>query len=545
MSFHLYRITEIYSNPSGTVQFIELSVGNANGESFWAGVNLRAMAGGVTRSFSFPSNLPSSNTANTTVLIATQGFADLGIVTPDFIIPNGFVFVSGGTLNFGGADELTHGAFPANGQQSLNRDGVAATATPRNFAGASASLPLPVLQGTAGPDEITGTPLSERIEGGAGNDTLRTGGGDDTVNAGEGDDNVFSGPGNDTLDGGPGWDHLYFGEATAGVHIDMRSGTATGGAGTDLFSNFELLFGSRFADTFIGHDQGVNFLGGDGDDHITGGAGNDRLEGNGGDDFIDGRDGVDLVAYYSAAGPVVVNLSTGRASGGLGQDTLVSIEGVIGSVFGDTLTGSAASNFLDGADGDDRFFATAGDDSYAGGLGLDRIDYPLARSAYTLRVSNGEFPFTLEKPDAAGTDSLRAVERLHFSDRALALDLDAGAGQVAKLLGAVFGRAAVAQAEYAGIGLQLVDGGMGYEALGALAVAAAGKSSPADVVALLWTNVVGSAPSAEQAAPFVALLNGGMSIGALAVLAADHELNLANIDLVGLTQNGLEFLPQV
>lgn len=544
MSFHLYRITEIYSNPSGTVQFIELSVGNSNGESFWAGLRLQSMAGGVTLSFSFPSNLPSSNTANTTVLIATQGFADLGLVTPDFIIPNGFVFVGGGTLDFAGVDSVTHGSLPGNGQQSLDRNGVAANATPRNFAGATASLPLPLLQGTDGPDELSGSALSERIEGGAGNDTLRSGGGNDRLNGGEGDDNVHSGPGNDSLDGGPGWDHLYFGEASAGVHIDMRSGTASGGAGSDVFSNFELLFGSRFADTFIGHDQGVGFLGGDGNDTISGGAGNDRLEGNGGDDHIDGKEGVDSVAYYSASGPVVVNLAAGSASGGLGNDTLVSIEDVVGSVFADTLTGSPANNLLDGSDGNDHLLATAGDDVLLGGLGLDRASYPLARSAYTLRVGTGDYPFVLEKPDAAGSDRLRSVERLHFSDRALALDLDAAAGQVAKLLGAVFGRAAVANALYAGIGLKLVDEGMGYEALGALAVAAAGKSAPAEVVALLWTNVVGSAPTAEQAAPYVAMLNQGMSIGALAVLAADTALNMANINLVGLAQSGLDFLPQ-
>ncbi|WP_374435243.1 calcium-binding protein [Inhella sp.] len=543
MSFHLYRITEIYSNPSGTVQFIELSVGNANGESQWSGVRLQSLAGAESRSFTFPSNLPSSNTANTTVLVATQGFANLGLVVPDFIVPDGFLFLSGGRLNFGGADEVTYGRFPANGEQSLDRNGAAATASPRNFVGSTASLPLPVLQGTTGNDELTGTALSERIEGGAGNDSLRTGGGNDIVNAGEGDDAAYSGLGNDTLDGGPGYDYLYFGEATAGVQIDMRAGTATGGAGSDRFSNFELLFGTPFADTFVGHDQGVAFLGGEGNDHITGGAGNDRLEGNGGDDFIDGKDGADSVAYYSAAGAVVVNLSAGTASGGLGNDTLLNIEGVVGSVFGDTLTGSSANNLLDGADGNDRFFSTAGDDVLLGGLGLDRVDYPLARSAYTLRVGIGEYPFALEKPDAAGSDSLRHIERLHFSGRALALDLDAGAGQVAKLLGAVFGRAAVGNAQYAGIGLKLVDEGMGYEALGALAVAAAGKSAAAEVVALLWTNVVGSAPTAEQAAPYVAMLNSGTSIGALAVLAADTALNIANIDLVGLAQTGLDFLP--
>ncbi|MFO1253621.1 MAG: hypothetical protein U1E77_21365 [Inhella sp.] len=60
MSFHLYRITEIYSNPSGTVQFIELSVGNANGESQWSGVRLQSLAGAETAASPFPAICPAA-----------------------------------------------------------------------------------------------------------------------------------------------------------------------------------------------------------------------------------------------------------------------------------------------------------------------------------------------------------------------------------------------------------------------------------------------------------------------------------------------------
>ena len=74
-----------------------------------------------------------------------------------------------------------------------------------------------------------------------------------------------------------------------------------------------------------------------------------------------------------------------------------------------------------------------------------------------------------------------------------------------------------------------------------LAVGAAGKTSHTDVVNLLWTNLVGSAPSPSQAAPIVALLDGGMTVGALTVLAADLDLNTTNIGLVGLVQTGIEY----
>ena len=89
----------------------------------------------------------------------------------------------------------------------------------------------------------------------------------------------------------------------------------------------------------------------------------------------------------------------------------------------------------------------------------------------------------------------------------------------------------------------VIVGGDTY-CLGALsALQAAGKASHADVVSLLFTNVVGVKPSAAQAQPFIDLLENGMSIGALTVFAAEYELNTANIGLTGLVQTGIEFVP--
>lgn len=545
MSFHAYRINELFSNSSGSVQFIELAVGAINGESFWAGVTITTTSGGVTRSFTFPSNLPSTSTANTRVLIATQGFADLGIVTPNFIIPAGFLFTGGGTLNFGGVDQIVYGALPGDGQSSLSRSGQPSAASPTNFAGTTGVMPVPgptVITGTAGDDTLTGTTAPETIEGLAGNDTIRGGGGNDTLRGGSGDDALYSGSGNDILDGGDGYDYLYFTSAVAGVVIDLRTGTATGGAGSDTLTGFELVFGSSFNDSFTGNDAGVGFLGGDGNDTITGGAGRDHLEGNGGDDVIDGLGGEDTTAFYSAAFAVVVNLGAGTATGGLGNDTLRNIENAVGSVFGDTLTGSAANNRLEGSDGNDTLHSTAGDDVLDGGLGLDTAVFPLARVAYTLQRS-GNGLFTIEKPNAAGSDQLPGIERLLFSDTRLALDLDGNAGKTAKLLGAVFGLSALSNKVYAGIGLSMLDSGTTYEQLAALAIGVTGKTRSADVVALLWTNLFDSPPTAAQAAPYVAMLDGGMSAAALTVLAADHPINTAHINLVGLTQTGLEFTP--
>ena len=192
MSFHLWKIDEIYSNADGTVQFIELS-NAANGEQFVDGVSITDTANGVTNTFTIAGNLPGSATAGTHFLIATQGFANLGIVTPDYIIPAGFVFTGGGTIDYAGYDTVTYGALPSDGTSSITRVGVVASASPTNFAGATGTVTLPTsttINGTAGNDTLTGSLGNEVINGLAGNDTLAGGGGHDTLNGGDGTDTV-------------------------------------------------------------------------------------------------------------------------------------------------------------------------------------------------------------------------------------------------------------------------------------------------------------------------------------------------------------------
>jgi serralysin len=190
MTFHLYDIDEIFSNADGTVQFIELST-SSNFENQWGGETITVSQGGTTHSFTFPNNLPSEATANTSVLIATQGFADLGIVTPDYIVPAGFLFTSGGTVNFAGFDSVTYAALPSDGTHSVTDTGAVVTASPENFAGATGQMPTPdptTVNGTAGNDTLAGASGNEVINGMAGNDTLTGGGGNDTLDGGSGTD---------------------------------------------------------------------------------------------------------------------------------------------------------------------------------------------------------------------------------------------------------------------------------------------------------------------------------------------------------------------
>ena len=150
-TFHLWRMTELYSNADGTVQYLELST-TAGGQQFLAGHSLSSGA----NDFDFTSNLP-SDSANHTFLVGTAGFAALHIVTPDYIVPNGFFSFGGGSINFAGVDTWNHGALPG-GNLSLNRNGTTGPASPKNFAGQTGSLgpalPTPTVTVT-GPSSST------------------------------------------------------------------------------------------------------------------------------------------------------------------------------------------------------------------------------------------------------------------------------------------------------------------------------------------------------------------------------------------------------
>lgn len=205
-------------------------------------------------------------------------------------------------------------------------------------------------------------------------------------------------------------------------------------------------------------------------------------------------------------------------------------ENAAGSAANDHIIGNALANAIDGK---------AGNDVIDGGAGIDLALYSANRAACTL--TKQALGWTLGSA-VAGVDTLLNVERLQFSDQSVALDLDGAAGQAVKIIGAVFGPASVANRQFVGAALKVLDSGWSYDQLATAAVGITGKSGPFEVVSMLWTNVLGTAPTAAQAAPIVALLEQGLSLGQLTVLAADMPQNASNIDLVGLVQGGVEYL---
>jgi hypothetical protein len=178
MAFHLYDIVEIYSNADGTQQFIELRT-TAAGQNFLQGHQIRYTNGVTTNTFTFDHNLlpTTKSTANTTVLIGTEGWAELGLVAPDYIVENNFLVTTGGTINFGlNQDTDTFSILPTTDNLSENRAGTESLYSPTNFAGDSVMYGTDLgnnnMSGGAGKDKMFGLGGNDTLNGGVGNDTL-------------------------------------------------------------------------------------------------------------------------------------------------------------------------------------------------------------------------------------------------------------------------------------------------------------------------------------------------------------------------------------
>jgi Ca2+-binding RTX toxin-like protein len=219
-----------------------------------------------------------------------------------------------------------------------------------------------LVTGTSGADTIGAGYADAQGDLIDGNDAILVGevGDDDRVFGGAGADSIASGAGNDEVFGG-----------TEGDTID-------GGTGTDSLS------GGAGADSLFGNDGADTLDGGEGADTLRGGAGGDLLRGGTQLDFVD---------YTGSDTGVNVNLAANTFSGGhaTGDSSDGTVDGIIGSGFGDSLTGADVQNFtgpdvfttvifggggndtIDGRAGNDSLYGDAGDDILIGGTGADLL----------------------------------------------------------------------------------------------------------------------------------------------------------------------------
>ena len=194
-------------------------------------------------------------------------------------------------------------------------------------------------------DGLTGNVHANVLSGGTGNDTLDGGGGADTLVGGAGDDNYAIDSVADVVTeaAAGGIDTVYSSLAatTLGANVENLRITSTGAAnGT----------GNTLANVFWAAD------------------GNNVLNGGG---------GIDTLSYLYSSGGVNISLAltTAQATVGSGTDTVLNIENLVGSAFGDQLQGSGIANRLEGGDGIDLLIGAGAADVLAGGSGGDYFIY--------------------------------------------------------------------------------------------------------------------------------------------------------------------------
>ncbi len=214
---------------------------------------------------------------------------------------------------------------------------------------------------------------------------------------------------------------------SSAVNATIATASVTGTITNDDFGGLNVIFGTTASETITGTGAADLIYGSSGDDVVNGmaandvlfgEAGNDMLRGGPGNDVIDGGTGTDTI-LYTGGGAIVANLAastvfqtvltTGTANGSTPvqfTDTLISIENVVGSQFGDSLTGNGGNNV---------FTPGAGADVLIGGGGVDTLDYSSATGAVFINLSNDTVS---ETSQTTGTFQIGAAMALVSTDTA-------------------------------------------------------------------------------------------------------------------------------
>ncbi len=314
-----------------------------------------------------------------------------------------------------------------------------------------------LVYGEGGDDLLTGAYPSDftldRLYGGDGNDQILVGQRDE-AHGGAGDDlfelasqqDFVAAPA--IIYGDDGQDVVNLVAANAFLTVYLDTIPPAGSAGVQIYDVELILLGDRGAHV-IGGSRADGVIGGAGTDSIDGGAGDDVLAGLGGrdtldggagddlmdggpgDDRLDGGAGFDRVDYSAAPGGVTIDLS--RQDGqvtGFGEDTLIGIEGLVGTPYDDVFSGGA---------GPDVIYASAGADRFDGRDGVNTLSMAGFAHDYALSLSGGAG--TVAGGREGGSDTLTSVENVQFLGGTLTFDTGSTAAQIVRLYDSFLGRA--------------------------------------------------------------------------------------------------------
>lgn len=195
------------------------------------------------------------------------------------------------------------------------------------------------ITGSSYADSLTGDGLANLLNGGNGVDQLFGGAGNDLLSGGTGADRI---------DGGSGIDTATYLTSTAGVTVNLTTGTGLGGEaeGDTLYfvervygsNHNDLLTGNTAANLFYGYGGDDNISGGDGADIIDGGTGVDVIAGGKGNDSLTGGTSADTFRFAELSGGTDTIRDFSRV------DDTIEITSVYGATFSDLIFTGQGTN---------------------------------------------------------------------------------------------------------------------------------------------------------------------------------------------------------
>ncbi len=179
-----------------------------------------------------------------------------------------------------------------------------------------------------------------------------------------------------------------------------------------------------------------------------------------------------------------------------------------------------------------------------GGAGLDRAIFTGLFSTYTVSKNLNGYTSVSDSMGLYGSDSLIQVERVVFSDRTVALDLDGNAGQAYRIYQAAFNRTPDNGGLKYWIGL--MDSGVSLATVSAAFIASAEFQNLYGVlptndqfVTRLYSNVLHRSPDSGGYNYWVGLLNDA-KIDKTSTLVNFSESAENQAGVMGAIQNGID-----
>jgi Ca2+-binding RTX toxin-like protein len=394
--------------------------------------------------------------------------------------------------------------------------------------------------------------------GGVGNDVIYTNMADNNIQCGAGDDTIVLSGGADTVQGGAGMDTAVFAGNRAGYTI-TRTGDSysirqgDGSKGTYVLTGVERF---KFDDASLAANVAPVVAQPVADQQVM--LGNSfRLSVPVGT-FTDAdgdaltykatlQDGSALPAWlaFNAAtlsfsgtpssrdlGPVSVRLTASDAG-----NTAVSDDFLI-NVFTRGVT-------LSGTQGNDLFAAGTGNDAFTGNGGIDAVLFGGKRADYAVNLTEGMATVS-DRVGTGGTDTLSGIERIRFSDTALALDTSGNAGQVHRLYQAAFDRTPDTPGlgywlHYRDKGMDLVEMAYYFQTSAEFNTLYGSAVTNPELVTLLYQNVLDRAPESDGFNYWVKELDAGR-ITRPGILAYFSESAENQAQIVASPQDAIEYI---